>query len=43
MAYSIVIGVWGTLIYLVVQIVKIRKIGVAVAESSSSDSENDIH
>ncbi len=43
MAYSIVIGVWGTLIYLVIQIVKIRKLGVAVAESSSSDSENDIH
>lgn len=29
MAYSIVIGVWGTLIYLVVQIVKIKKIGTA--------------
>lgn len=29
MAYSIVIGVWGTLIYLVVQIVKIKKMGIA--------------
>ena len=27
-AYSIVIGVWGTIIYLVVQIVKINKLGV---------------
>lgn len=27
MAYSIIIGVWGTLIYLVVQIVKIKKLG----------------
>ena len=30
MAYSSVIGVWGTLIYLVVQIVKINKLGNAV-------------
>jgi hypothetical protein len=30
MAYSIVIGVWGTIIYLVLQIVKIKKLGVAV-------------
>ena len=30
MAYSIVIGVWGTIIYLVMQIVKIKKLGVAV-------------
>jgi hypothetical protein len=29
MAYSIVIGVWGTIIYLVMQIVKIKKLGVA--------------
>lgn len=29
MAYSIVIGVWGTLIYLVVQLVKIDKLGKA--------------
>jgi len=28
MAYSIIIGVWGTIIYLIVQIVKIKKIGV---------------
>lgn len=28
MAYSILIGVWGTLIYLVFQIVKIKKLGV---------------
>lgn len=27
MAYSIVIGVWGTLIYLVLQIIKIKKLG----------------
>jgi hypothetical protein len=30
MAYSIVIGVWGTIIYLIVQIVKIKKIGMSV-------------
>jgi hypothetical protein len=30
MAYSIVIGVWGTIIYLVMQIIKIKKIGVSV-------------
>ena len=29
MAYSIVIAVWGTIIYLVLQIVKIKKLGVA--------------
>ena len=29
MAYSIVIGVWGTLIYLVMQIIKVRKMGRA--------------
>ena len=29
MAYSIVIGVWGTLIYLVLQIIKVRKMGKA--------------
>lgn len=28
MAYSIVIGVWGTLIYLIMQIVKIKNLGV---------------
>ena len=28
MAYSIVIGVWGTLIYLVIQLVKIKKLAV---------------
>lgn len=27
MAYSIVIGVWGTLIYLIFQVIKIRKLG----------------
>jgi hypothetical protein len=30
MAYSIVIGVWGTIIYLIIQIVKIKKIGMSV-------------
>lgn len=29
MAYSIVIGVWGTIIYLVFQIIKIKKLGVS--------------
>ena len=29
MAYSIVIGVWGTIIYLIMQIVKIKKIGMS--------------
>ena len=27
MAYSIVIGVWGTIIYLVLQIIRIKRIG----------------
>jgi len=31
MAYSIIIAVWGTLIYLILQIVKIKKIGIAQA------------
>jgi len=35
MAYSIVIAVWGTIIYLVFQIIKIKKLGVA------GDSRND--
>jgi len=30
MAYSIFIGVWGTIIYLITQIVKIKKLGVAI-------------
>jgi hypothetical protein len=29
MAYSIVIGVWGTIIYLITQIIKIKKLGAA--------------
>ena len=37
-AYSIVIGVWGTIIYLVVQIVKINKLGV----SSNTTSQQGI-
>ena len=31
MAYSIVIGVWGTIIYLVVQIIKIKKLGTSTS------------
>ena len=31
MAYSIVIGVWGTIIYLVLQIIRIKKIGTAAS------------
>jgi hypothetical protein len=31
MAYSIVIGVWGTIVYLILQIIKIKKLGNAVA------------
>jgi hypothetical protein len=31
MAYSIVIGVWGTIIYLILQIVKIKKLGSAIS------------
>jgi hypothetical protein len=31
MAYSIVIGVWGTIIYLVLQIIRIKKIGTATS------------
>ena len=30
MAYSIVFGVWGTILYLVIQIVKIKKIGTSI-------------
>ena len=30
MAYSIVIGVWGTIIYLIVQIIKIKKLGMSI-------------
>ena len=30
MAYSIVFGVWGTIIYLIMQIVKIKKIGTSI-------------
>ncbi|MEP7375722.1 MAG: hypothetical protein ABI675_20160 [Chitinophagaceae bacterium] len=33
MAYSIVIGVWGTIFYLVFQIVKIKRIGTSVSPS----------
>jgi len=29
-AYSIVIGVWGTIIYIILQIAKIKKMGKAV-------------
>lgn len=29
MAYSIIIGVWGTIIYLILQIIKIKKLGVS--------------
>jgi hypothetical protein len=32
MAYSIVIGVWGTIFYLIFQIVKIKKIGTSVRD-----------
>ncbi len=32
MAYSIFIGVWGTIIYLITQIVQIKKLGLAVPE-----------
>jgi hypothetical protein len=31
LAYGIVIGVWGTIVYLILQIVKIKKLGVAAA------------
>ncbi len=33
MAYSIVIGVWGTIFYLVGQLIKIKKIGVAASKT----------
>lgn len=29
MAYSVIIGVWGTILYLVFQIIKIKKLGIA--------------
>jgi hypothetical protein len=32
MAYSIVIGVWGTIIYLIFQIIKIKKLGAQVLQ-----------
>ena len=31
MAYSIVLGVWGTIIYLLIQLVKIKKLGASVS------------
>jgi hypothetical protein len=34
MAYSIAIGVWGTILYLVFQLVKIKKLGAEVKRSS---------
>jgi hypothetical protein len=37
MAYSIVIGVWGTIIYLILQIIKIKKIGVAVSSNDTPE------
>ncbi len=33
MAYSIVIGVWGTIIYLIFQMVKIKKLGISSSPS----------
>lgn len=43
MAYSIIIGVWGTLIYLVVQLIKIKKLGASIAvKPPSGDSGNTI-
>lgn len=35
MAYSIVIGVWGTIIYLIFQLVKIKKVGVSATSGDS--------
>jgi hypothetical protein len=32
MAYSIVLGVWGTIIYLIVQVIKIRRIGISTGK-----------
>jgi hypothetical protein len=41
MAYSIIIGVWGTLIYLVIQLFKIKKLaGLETEESASGESAN---
>jgi hypothetical protein len=34
MAYSIAIGVWGTIVYLFFQLVKIKKLGAEVKRSS---------
>ena len=36
MAYSIIIAVWGTLVYLISLIVKIKKVGVATAKQTAS-------
>ena len=36
MAYSIVIGVWGSLIYLVIQIIKIKKLGGGSPKSQNA-------
>jgi hypothetical protein len=36
MAYSIIIAVWGTLIYLILMIVKIKKIGVRAAKQTAN-------
>jgi hypothetical protein len=40
MAYSIIIGVWGTLIYLVVQLFKIKKLGTLVTSKSPPASSD---
>lgn len=37
-AYSIVIGVWGTLIYLVFQMFKIKKLGKIITEKKNNDA-----
>lgn len=42
LAYSIIIGVWGTLVYLVVQLFKIKKLGEQTTlQTSSGDTESD--
>ena len=37
--WSIVIGIWGTMIYLVFQILKIRKLGVSVSSAKTDPKD----
>lgn len=42
MAYSIVFGVWGTIIYLIMQMIKIKKLGLAHDEGNSIPNKKEL-